>query len=69
MRDEFSRFVVAVLGTTLAMIGLFMWAHALDTGIAVFGCSLLVFGMLLDIWLLKSWCDASQPRWAKESGR
>ena len=45
MKDQTSALLVGVLMTVFAVLGLFLWARAADPGMAVFGCSLLVFGV------------------------
>lgn len=66
MTDETSSLIVAALATIFALIGLFLWAGALDTGIAVFGCSLALFGVAFDFWLIKAWFDRREAASAAE---
>ena len=69
MRDESALYFIAALVTGLAIAGLFMWARATDTGVAIFGCSLLAFGFVFNCWLLNSWCDRMEPIWANGNGK
>lgn len=56
--EEISAAVVAVLATLAAVVGLFVWARSADLGMAVFGFSLMVFGLAFDFWLVKRHFDA-----------
>ena len=52
MKDQAPALLVGTLTTVFAVLGLFLWARATDTGIAVFGCSLLVFGIAANFSLI-----------------
>ncbi|HJQ60302.1 MAG TPA: hypothetical protein VJ890_25580 [Vineibacter sp.] len=56
-KDEVAAWVIGVLTTLMAILGLFLWAGSVDVGMGLFGFGLLVFGLAFDFWLLKRYFD------------
>lgn len=55
--DQVSEWVFAVLATAMALIGLVLWAKAIDFPMAWFGFGLVVFGVAFDFFLMKRHFD------------
>jgi hypothetical protein len=60
--EDVSTWVIATLTTVMAILGLFLWARAIDIGMNIFGFGLLVFGLAFDFWFLKRHFDAADAR-------
>jgi hypothetical protein len=58
--EEISAWVVGILVTIFAILGLFLWARSVDFGMSLFGFGLLVFGLGMDFWLLKRHFDLKE---------
>jgi hypothetical protein len=58
--EEIWTWIVGVLTTVMAVLGLFLWAKSVDLGMALFGSSLLAFGLAFDFWLLKRHFDLGE---------
>jgi hypothetical protein len=60
--EDVATWVIAVLATVMAVLGLFLWARSVDLGMAIFGFGLLVFGLGFDFWLMKRHFDLADAR-------
>jgi len=55
-----SHWIMGVLATLFAMVGLFLASGARDAGILIFGLGLFVSGMLFAWWMIKAAYDESE---------
>lgn len=60
--EDVSAWVIGILTTIMAVLGLFLWARAVDFGMSLFGFSLMLFGLGFDFWLLKRHFDVAEVR-------
>ncbi len=57
--NDLGSYVMALLATIFALIGIILAAFAEDGGMYLFGLSLAAFGILFDFFLLKRHFDAA----------
>jgi ABC-type maltose transport system permease subunit len=65
MRTEMEAISTVVTGALVglvALLGLFLSAHATDATIYPVGLALFGFGVLFDFWLVKRWFDTAERR-------
>ena len=60
--DHVSEWIFALIATAMAIIGLVLWAKAIDFPMAWFGFALAVFGVAFDFFLMKRHFDRSEAR-------
>ncbi|MBX3499058.1 MAG: hypothetical protein KF889_06400 [Alphaproteobacteria bacterium] len=58
--DDVSEWVFAILATAMALIGLVLWARAIDFPMGFFGFGLVVFGVAFDFFLVKRHFDRGE---------
>jgi FtsH-binding integral membrane protein len=49
--------IIGIVVTVLALVGLFLAGGAYDVGMSTFGYALFAFGMFFDFWLIKKSFD------------
>jgi FtsH-binding integral membrane protein len=52
--------IIGIVVTVLALLGLFLAAGAYDLGMTTFGYALFAFGLFFDFWLIKKSFDAEE---------
>jgi hypothetical protein len=55
--DKVMNVVIGTAVSVIGLLGLFLAARSVDTGIELFGLSLFLFGTGLNFWLIKSHFD------------
>jgi len=52
--------IIGIVITVLALLGLFLAAGAYDLGMTTFGYALFAFGLFFDFWLIKKSFDSQE---------
>jgi protein-S-isoprenylcysteine O-methyltransferase Ste14 len=63
--DTAVKVIVGAIVALAGLLGLFLHANAVDSGIQIFGGLLFVFAVLLNFWFIKGHYDALDAKAAK----